>query len=132
MQVRHSLSVACAVIQHGQYVLAVQRGPTMSMPGKWEFPGGKIEEGESVISCIHRELWEELRIRIVPKETLPPTRHESPVSTIVLHPVRAEIRSATVILMEHSAARWITISCLSTLDWSVADLPIVAYLQQAS
>jgi 8-oxo-dGTP diphosphatase len=64
------LKVSCAIIESQGKVLAAQRGPGMNLPGKWEFPGGKVEAGESAEACIRREIREELNLEIEP--SLPP------------------------------------------------------------
>ncbi|MFM7768732.1 MAG: NUDIX domain-containing protein, partial [Bacteroidota bacterium] len=62
------LRVACAVIILNNKVLAVQRGVNMKMAGKWEFPGGKLEQGETPSLCIVREIFEELAMNIQVEE----------------------------------------------------------------
>jgi 8-oxo-dGTP diphosphatase len=59
--------VICAIIEYDAGVLVVQRSPSMKLPLKWEFPGGKLEDGETEEQCIIREIKEELDIVILPK-----------------------------------------------------------------
>ena len=70
-----TISVACAIILADQKVLAVRRSEDMPLAGYWEFPGGKVEEGESPESCIVREIAEELGIRIRVLASLPNNTH---------------------------------------------------------
>ena len=81
--------VTCAIIFLQNKILAVQRGKRMSMPMKWEFPGGKIEQGEAEIDCIKREIREELNIEIEVLERLTPSVFDYPTFTIELIPYTA-------------------------------------------
>ena len=64
------LEVTCAIIVHENKILICQRSAAMKMPLKWEFPGGKVEDGESKEDCLRREIWEELRIHITINKVL--------------------------------------------------------------
>lgn len=97
----------------------------MLMPYKWEFPGGKIEPGESTEECLRRELVEELGIRIVVGGRLPAVTHEYPTFSITLHPFVAWIETGKIVLHEHAAAIWLPPEKLYTLDWAEADLPVI-------
>ena len=72
--------VACAIIERDGLVLVAQRSRSMRMPLKWEFPGGKIEPGEGPEACLHRELLEELGIRVTVKRAMPTQTHRFPRS----------------------------------------------------
>ena len=65
------IHVTCAIIERDGLVLAAQRGASMRMPLKWEFPGGKIEPGEGTEASLHRELMEEMGLRVVVKRAMP-------------------------------------------------------------
>ena len=80
------IDVACAIIEKDGRVLAAQRSETMSLPLKWEFPGGKIEPGESAAACLVREIAEELAVGIVIGAALPPSNWRYPDFAITLHP----------------------------------------------
>lgn len=123
---RPHLHVACAIIENNGLVLAAQRSAAMSLPLKWEFPGGKIKSGESSESCLHRELKEELGVSVRVREALSPSTHHYPSFTVTLHPFRCAIASGTLALHEHQAVRWLRPEELVTLDWAVADLPVIA------
>lgn len=120
------LHVACAIIENKGLVLATQRSAAMSLPLKWEFPGGKIESSESPDSCLRRELREELGIAVRVLEQLPAATHRYPTFTVTLHPFRCAIAAGTIALHEHAAALWLKPEELPTLDWAEADLPIIA------
>lgn len=120
------LEVACAIVERAGLVLATQRGAAMSLPLKWEFPGGKIDPGESPADCLRRELREELGVEITVGEALAPHTHSYPAFTVTLHPYRCAIGSGAIELHEHAAAAWIEPGRLEELDWAEADLPVVA------
>ncbi len=103
----------------------------MSLPLKWEFPGGKIKRGESPESCLHRELQEELGIVVNIREALSPATYRYPTFTITLHPFRCAISSGTLALHEHEDIRWLQPKELPVLDWAEADLPVIGtYLER--
>jgi len=122
---RDHIRVSCAIIERDYCVLAAQRSRSMSMPLKWEFPGGKIMEGESPEVCLTRELIEEMSIHVAVNSPLPPTTHHYPAFTVTLFPFVCSIRSGTVTLHEHAAVTWLPPGDLSSLDWAEADRPVL-------
>ena len=126
VRARPHLHVGCAIIESAGRILATQRSATMSLPLKWEFPGGKMLDGESPEACIHRELREELEVAVSIGAALAPTTHHYPSFTVTLYPLLCTIESGTLTLHEHHAAAWLAPEELSTLDWAEADLPILA------
>lgn len=122
------LRVACALIINNEgRLLAVQRSQTMSLPLKWEFPGGKIEQNESPEDCLIREIKEELDIYISIASSLPSTIHQYPTFTINLIPFICQHVSGELILFEHNDFKWFTTSELLDLDWAEADLPVLRH-----
>ena len=124
--VKKEVSVVCAVLIRDGLVFAAQRSSSMSMPRKWEFPGGKIEPGESPRECLHREIFEELGVRISICRQLPSNRHEYPHLAITLYPFVGTIVAGEIHLHEHAAAVWLAPDKLAGLDWAEADLPVLA------
>ena len=124
------IHVACAIIQQDGLILAAQRSSTMSLPLKWEFPGGKLEAGESPQVCLLRELNEELGISVTIGEELPPHTHSYPTFTVTLYPFLCHHLQGRIILHEHNDVRWLTLTDLPLLDWAEADLPIIQALVQ--
>lgn len=118
--------VTCAIIERNGLVLAAQRSRSMRMPLKWEFPGGKIEPGEEPEACLHRELMEEMEVRLTVKRVMPTMRHAYPDFTLTLHPFVCELLSGEVVLNEHRAIAWLKPEELSALNWVEADLALVA------
>jgi 8-oxo-dGTP diphosphatase len=120
------LKVTCALITNPQnQVLAAQRSTTMSLPLKWEFPGGKIEAGETAEDCLIREIKEELNIEIQIVQSLPSNMHVYPQITIQLIPFICTQTGGEIILKEHAQYRWLRKNELLALDWADADVPIV-------
>lgn len=125
MSSMENMQVACAIIEHNGRVLAAQRSEFMSLPLKWEFPGGKINNGESPIECLRRELQEELGIEAAVGHSLPPVTHHYQTFLVTLHPFICRIISGEITLHEHAALAWLTFLELHILDWAEADLPVI-------
>lgn len=119
------LKVTCAIITIDGKILAVQRSRTMSMPMKWEFPGGKIEPTETEMECIKREIREELGIEIEVLERLTPSIHQYPSFTIELIPYTAHYLPGDLKLKEHHNYVLMNRDELDRLDWAEADWAIV-------
>ncbi|MBI2355426.1 MAG: (deoxy)nucleoside triphosphate pyrophosphohydrolase [Deltaproteobacteria bacterium] len=126
------IHVTCAIIEQDGLVLAAQRSAAMSLPLKWEFPGGKIDPGESPEDCMRRELLEELGVHVRVGKGLPPTSHRYTKLTVTLYPYICAIESGEIVLHEHAAIAWLAPEELHALDWAEADLPVIeAYLREA-
>jgi 8-oxo-dGTP diphosphatase len=127
------IHVACGLVERDGLVLAVQRSATMNLPLKWEFPGGKLEAGESPEECLHRELAEEMGVTVTLGRTLPQYTHSYDSFTVTLYPFVCTIDSNTITLHEHAAMAWLLPHELHTLDWLEADRPVLeAYAQLKS
>ncbi len=122
---KRRIIVTCALITDGPKVLAARRGAAMRHPGKWEFPGGKLEPGEDPLDCIQREIKEELGIEVVVTGDLTPNQHSYPDLDLVLLPFTCSWISGELLLGEHDLAEWFTTAELAELDWAEADLPVV-------
>lgn len=109
-------------------ILATQRSSVMSLPLKWEFPGGKQEPGESLQDCLLRELQEELGITVRIGQGMAPLTHHYPDVTVTLHPFRCDQINGELTLHEHRAACWLPPHRLNELDWAEADWPIIETL----
>jgi len=93
----------------------------MSMPLKWEFPGGKINSGETPEQCLKRELMEELGIEVDVGQPLPHTTYQYREYCVTLLPFICNITGGRLTLHEHKAFAWISPDSLHTLDWTEAD-----------
>jgi len=128
---KEHLHVTCAIIERNGQVLAAQRSAAMSLPLKWEFPGGKIQAGESPEECLRREIHEELGITIAITKTMKPATHSYPGMTVTLYPFVCVVSGEKLIRNEHNALIWLPPAELPALDWAAADLPVLAaYLRQ--
>ena len=120
------IDVTCALIIDNQNrLLAARRSNIMSLPLKWELPGGKVELGESPEECLIREIKEELDIEIEINKNLIPSTHSYPTVTIKLIPFICKQVSGKIALKEHADFKWLNTNELLDLDWAEADMPIL-------
>ena len=117
--------VGAAVVRDGLCLVA-QRGPTMSLAGKWEFPGGKVEQGESPEVALARELAEELGIEIGVGAVL---ARSHAMTSIQLDVYAAELLRGDPAPREHAQVRWLSADELAPLDWAEADIAVVPAVQ---
>jgi 8-oxo-dGTP diphosphatase len=118
--------VVGAAIVEGSRVLVAKRGPGMSAPDRWEFPGGKVEGVERHAEALRRELAEELGVDVTVGEHLGTGRARSPRGDeIVLEVYRATLRSGRPVPHEHAELRWVGADDLAGLRWAEADVPVV-------
>lgn len=125
------IDVTCGLIERDGRVLVAQRPPGKALAGKWEFPGGKLERGESAAACLVRELREELGIEVEVGAALPPCVHDYGQRAIRLLPFRCTIVAGEVHAHEHTAVRWCTLEEIATLDLAAADLPVLVHYRAA-
>jgi 8-oxo-dGTP diphosphatase len=120
-------AVACAVIEREGRVLAARRSAGQSLAGKWEFPGGKLEPGETAAAALAREIREELALDVRVGAPLPPRDHDYGTFAITLVPFLCTLATdAEAHPREHDAVRWCTPVELTALEWAPADLPVLA------
>ncbi len=126
-----SIRVVCALLEKDDYVFAARRSTVMSLPGKWEFPGGKIEAGETPEAALIRELWEELRTGIHIHGSLPScSTMNNQNMNIELIPRIGSMTNHRYELLEHMEAGWFSVRDLQKLDWAEADIPVLnAYIE---
>ena len=122
---RKVVNVACAIILHEGKILVAQRGEQMSLPLKWEFPGGKLKDGESAESCIVREILEELEIEIEVIERLNDSMFHYETISVNLIPFICNYRAGEIRLIEHKEVKWLLSSDMLALDWAPADIPVL-------
>lgn len=119
------INVTCAIIIKENKIFVAQRGETMTLPWKWEFPGGKLEKNESEIECIKREIKEEINIDIEVVKKLSCSIHDYGIFKINLIPFIANYVLGEIKLAEHKEYKLLDRTELLNLDWAEADLPIV-------
>jgi 8-oxo-dGTP diphosphatase len=121
------IEVVAGVIFWKELVLCVQRPKNKLhyISEKFEFPGGKIEEGETKEEALHRELLEELNISVKIKSFFLTVVHEYPDFELTMHSFICEVDSQELSLHEHVDQKWLKINELTALDWAAADIPIV-------
>ena len=119
------IHVACAVIERDQEVLICQRSADMKLPLKWEFPGGKQEQGESLEECLLREVKEEINLDVEIHLALSKVEYHYPDFSLTLYPYICSIKSGTLKALEHEQVIWVPQTELFRYDWANADLPII-------
>lgn len=121
------VKVPCAIIEHEGKVLAAQRSAAGSLPLKWEFPGGKLEVGESEEECLVREIREELCVEILVGKALPVTERDDIFRIIRLVPFVCQLTTFEITLTEHEQVLWLTPDELPQLDWAEADRGVLVH-----
>ena len=125
-----SIYVAAAIIRKGDTILAAQRGYGEFKDG-WEFPGGKLEPGESSADACIREIREELSVEIGGLEHLCTVEHNYDTFHLSMSCYLCEIISGTINDSEHENLRWLETNNLWSVDWLPADIKVVEELEQA-
>ena len=122
------IEVVAAIIHRDGAYFATQRGYG-EFEGMWEFPGGKIEPGESREDALKREIQEELGVDIYIKELLCTTEYDYPTFHLTMHCYLCSVASDEIELREHKSAQWLTAETLDTVEWLPADKEIIAKLR---
>ena len=123
--VRVVAAIIRAVNETGEpIVFATQRGYGDSKGG-WEFPGGKIEEGETPQAALVREIREELETEIIVGELVNTIEYDYPTFHLSMDCFWAEIVSGDLVLTEHEAAKWLTRDELDSVEWLPADITLI-------
>lgn len=125
---RKCIKVTGAVFIRGNRVLAAQRGAEKILGGYWEFPGGKIEPGETAKESLEREIREELQCTAIVGELLTTTDYDYPFGTVSLTTFLCELGDEEPSLTEHQDIRWVAPEDLKSLEWAPADIPAVDLL----
>jgi len=117
-----------AIIEHEGRILATQRGYGDFKDG-WEFPGGKMEPGETPEAAIVREIEEELKVTIAPKTLVTTVECDYPKFHLTMHCFLSSIVKGEICLVEHEAAKWLSPDELDSVDWLPADVEVVEKLK---
>jgi len=121
------IEVVAAIIYFQDRILCLQRPKNKYnyISEKYEFPGGKIEEGETNEEALRRELLEELNISVKIKSFFLTVVFQYPDFELTMHSYICEVKTKDLTLNEHIALEWLTLKDLKKLDWAAADVPIV-------
>lgn len=124
------IEVVAAIIYHENKILCVQRGENKYdyISKKYEFPGGKMEAGESKEETVKREILEELHMDIEVQNEFLTVDHQYPDFHLTMHSFKCSTTNESLTLTEHIDFKWLEISEMSGLDWAAADVPIVEKL----
>ena len=121
------IEVVAAIIYCGDEILCVQRpeNKLKYISKKFEFPGGKIEDGESKQEALKREILEELGINLSIGDLFLTVVHSYPDFELTMHSFICKVNSKDLMLHEHISLKWLNTEILNQLDWAAADIPIV-------
>lgn len=124
-----TINVVAAIIQHNGRIFSTQRGYGEFKDG-WEFPGGKVEAGESNEQALIREIQEELDTTISVDSFLKTIEYDYPTFHLHMDCYLCSVVSGELILKEHKAAQWLTQDTLDSVDWLPADLELIPLLKK--
>ena len=120
-----TIEVSAAIIRdNASRIFATQRGYG-DMQGGWEFPGGKIEAGETPETALKREILEELDTQIVVEQFITTIEYDYPNFHLTMYCYLCRVASGNLTLKEHKAARWLSANELDSVDWLPADRVVV-------
>jgi len=123
-----NINVVAAIIRDGDRIFATQRGYGDFKDG-WEFPGGKVEEGETPEAALKREIEEELETEIEVGEYLTTIEYDYPKFHLSMRCYWAKIIEGKPVLLEHEAAKWLTKNELDSVEWLPADVTIIELIK---
>ena len=124
-----TVKVVAAVIKDGKKVFATQRGYGEFKDG-WEFPGGKIEPGETAQEALAREIKEELDADISVGDLIDTIEYDYPAFHLSMDCFWCELKSREFVLKEHEAARWLSAEELEAVDWLPADIRLIDQIRR--
>ena len=123
------IAVVAALIVRGGKLMIAQRPAGKHMAGKWEFPGGKIEKGETPEQALERELWEELGVKTRTGRIYHAIHHSYPEKDILLLFYRSRLIEGEPRPIEEADIRWIEEAQIRDFDWAEADAPLIDLIE---
>ena len=124
-----TINVVAAIIRDGDRIFATQRGYGDFKDG-WEFPGGKVEEGETPQEALKREIEEELKTEIEVGDYITTIEYDYPKFHLSMRCYWATIVEGKPVLLEHEAARWLTKDTINSVEWLPADMTIIEEIKK--
>lgn len=125
-----SIEVVAAVIVRDGSLFATQRGYG-DFKDMWEFPGGKMESGETPQDALVREIREELDAEITVGDLIRVVEYDYPAFHLKMHCFLCSLKSEDIVLKEHESARWLTKKDLRSVNWLPADLSVIETLEKS-
>lgn len=126
---KKTIKVVAAIIENeNEEILCALRSPEMTLPNMWEFPGGKVEENESLFDAIEREIKEELDCDIKALEVFNDNTHDYGNFVVNLITIKCNLVGGIPVAGEHSKLIWLKRENLDSLKWAPADVPAVSQL----
>ena len=123
---KKTVKVVAAIIENeNNEILCALRSPDMILPNQWEFPGGKVEKGESLHEAIEREIKEELSCTVKAVEIFDENNHEYENIIVKLKAIKCDLVEGSPLADEHSEIIYLKRENLNSLVWAPADMPIV-------
>jgi 8-oxo-dGTP diphosphatase len=129
---KHIQVVAAIIYNNKQEILCVQRGSHKFdyISKKYEFPGGKVEKGETKPEALKREIQEELHLNVIVEDNLINIEHTYPDFKISMSCYTCSCHNKNLVLTEHIDFKWLEVNALKELDWAAADIPAVQKLMK--
>lgn len=129
---KKTIKVVAAAIQKDGLIFCAQRPEEKSLGGYWEFPGGKLEDGESPEEALIREIQEEFNSEINIVGFLNQASYEYDFGTVIMTTFLSQLIKGKLELLEHQDSKWLPVERLTELNWAPVDIPAVKCLQQLS
>ena len=124
------VEVTAAILFNDKKLLIAKRKSTDKLPNKWEFPGGKVEDGETPEYCLKREMEEEFEIDVSGGKFLGESVYHYDHGTIKLLAYRTYWKGGTISLKAHDDYQWVSLDQLQDYDFAPADIPFVEKLRR--